>query len=114
MNIGIVKPISPDEIMDNLESIIPSFVIEAVNNLLKDKYRGGRTSIKAKDIIEEALRLSVLKVDSVKVTREMIYDKKWMDFETIYRANGWKVSFEKSTYGDTNFDSYYEFLPKKI
>jgi hypothetical protein len=34
----LVKPINPEEIMDNLGKIIPSVVFEAVNYLLKEKY----------------------------------------------------------------------------
>jgi hypothetical protein len=40
MSVKLVKPITPEEIMDNLGKIIPSVVFEAVNYLLKEKYRG--------------------------------------------------------------------------
>lgn len=74
-----IKPISPNEIMDNLTTIIPSVVIQAVNNLLKLKYRGNDVSIKQKDIMEEILRLDE------SMTSNVIYDNRYMDFESIYR-----------------------------
>lgn len=101
-----IKPISPNEIMDNLKTIIPSVVIQAVNNLLKLKYRGNDVSIKQKDIMEEILRLDE------SMTSNVIYDNRYMDFESIYRENGWNVVYDKPGYGE-NYDAYFKFSKKK-
>jgi hypothetical protein len=53
----LVKPITPEEIMDNL-GIIPSVVFEAVNYLLKEKYRGSSLSIKQDEIINKIISLN--------------------------------------------------------
>lgn len=101
-----IKPISPNEIMDNLTTIIPSVVIEAVNNLLKLKYRGDDVSIKQKDIIEEIQRLDET------MTNNVIFKNKYMDFESIYRKNGWNVVYDKPGYSE-NYDAYFKFSKKK-
>jgi hypothetical protein len=54
----LVKPITPEEIMDNLGKIIPSVVFEAVNYLLKEKYRGSSLSIKQDEIINKIISLN--------------------------------------------------------
>jgi len=98
-----VKPLSPSEITIEL----PGFVIETINEMIKKKYRGSSFSFKAKELI--ALGRSKGRTGSNKDW----YAEKWMDFEEVYRNQGWKVRYEQSSYGDSNFDAYYEFTPKK-
>lgn len=102
-----IKPISPDDIVDNLENIIPSVVIQAVNNLLKDKYRGtGPVTIKQDDIADEILRL-----DS-SLTRDFIFKKKYLDFETLYNKNGWIVTYDKPGFNES-YAATFEFKKRK-
>lgn len=102
-----MKPIRPEEIIDQLETIIPPIVIEAVNNMLKSKYRGnGPIKVLQKDIVEEIIRL-----DNT-ITSNKIFDNKWMDFEEIYKKHGWKIDYEKPHYTET-FEAYFTFTAKK-
>ena len=98
-----VKPLSPDEVIYN----IPDFVIETVNQMIKNKYRGKSFTFKVKDLI--ALGRS----DGTPESNKDWCEEKWMDFEDIYREMGWEVKYEQPCYGDSNFDAYYEFTPKK-
>lgn len=98
-----IKPLSPNEIVFE----IPDFVIESVNNLLKKNYRGTSCKIKAKDIIAEGRRLGKAE------TNKDWYEEKWMDFEKLFAANGWKVDYESPSRGDSDFDAYYTFEPIK-
>lgn len=97
-----VKPLSPEEIVYD----IPDFVIEAVNTLLKKNYRGKSCTIKAKDIISEGQKSGKAN------TNKDWYKEKWMDFENIYREQGWAVEYEQPCYGDSNFDAFYTFTKK--
>ena len=101
-----VGPITPQEILDDLQNIIPSFVFEAINNLLKKKFRGDSVIIKQKEIISEIMKLEK------GYTSQDIYDNKWMDFEKVYRDNGWNVSYDKPAYNE-NYDAYFKFSSKK-
>lgn len=101
-----VKPLKPSDIVDNLETIIPSVVIEAVNNLLKKKFRGTSATIKQQEIIDEIIRLD----DSM--TSRKIFDEKWMDFEEIFKKNGWAVKYDGPGYSES-YDAYFVFTPKK-
>jgi hypothetical protein len=99
------KAISPQEIMDNLPNIIPSSIIEAVNNLLSKKFRGSEVNIKQDEIIDEVRKIS-------NITRDEIFENKWLDFETIYSNSGWHVLYDKPSRGDT-YQAYFTFKPNK-
>lgn len=102
-----VKPITPNEIVDDLDKIIPSVVITAVNNILKSKYRGtGPVTIKQKDIVAEIMRLDG------SITKDEIFDNKYMDFEKLYRKNGWIVEYDKPAYCET-YDAFFTFKLRK-
>jgi hypothetical protein len=102
-----IKPITPDEIMGKLENIIPQSIILAVNELLTEKYRGtGDVSIKQKDIIERAILIDET------LTSNIIFEKKYMDFEELYKKSGWSVSYDKPAYNE-KYDAYFIFNKKK-
>lgn len=101
-----MKPIKSNEIIDQLDTIIPNVVIEAVNNLLKEKFRGISATILQKDIVAEIIRL-----DS-KITSKQIFDKKWMDFEEIYKKNGWLVTYDGPAYNES-YEPSFNFKVKK-
>jgi hypothetical protein len=102
-----IKPIRPEEIMSNLEDIIPTAIIQSVNELLKEKYRGtGSVDIKQDEIINRAILID----DSL--TRDEIYTKKYLDIEQLYEKYGWKVDYDKPSYRD-NYDAYFTFNKKK-
>jgi hypothetical protein len=100
-----IRPISPDEIMSNLDKIIPSAIIQSVNELLKDGYRGGDVTIKQKDIVKMAVNLDNSLVGNID-------KKKCLDFESIYEKAGWNVRYDKPGYNET-YDAFFVFSPKK-
>ncbi len=106
MTKNLKTPLSPEDIMKTLPDYFPSSVIEAVNNLLLKKFRGKTCTIKQKDIIEEILRID----DTL--TKGEIFDKKYMDFESIFEEYGWEVTYDGSAYNE-NYDAYFEFKKNK-
>ncbi len=105
-NEKVVGPITPQEILEDLPNIIPSFVFEAVNNLLKNKFRGSSVTIKQDEILAEIAKIQKT------YSREEIYQNKWLDFESVYSKHGWKVKYDKPAYNE-NYDAYFEFSMKK-
>ena len=102
-----VEPIKPKDIMNNLSDVIHPAVIKAVNELLKDKYRGSSTSIKQKEIVAKAISLCS------EITKDEIFEKKWMDFESIFRKAGWDVHYHSPDYTENSYDEYFTFSAKK-
>lgn len=103
-----IKPIRPDEIESNMEYIIPDFVFESVNELLKEVYRGtGYVTIKTDAIVKK-----ILANPRCNVSKDTLFKKRYLDFEKVYGKYGWKVTFDKPAY-DENYDSFYKFEAKK-
>lgn len=101
----VIGAITPQEILDNLDKIIPQVVFDAVNELLAEKYRGSQISIKQKEIITRIQRLDK------KLTDKVIFDNKYMDFEKVYRESGWVVGYDKPAYSES-YDAYFTFKAK--
>lgn len=93
-------PISPVEAQLQRNDI-PDFVINIVNQLLKDNYKSDRIRIYQKDVVK-AIK------DHTGGTCEM----KWLDFEDFYRATGWGVTYDKPAYCET-YDAFFIFKPSK-
>jgi len=96
--------ISPEDIDTNMEDIIPKYVTDAVNTLIKKNYRGSSFIIKQKEIIAEIQKKK-------QVTPEYLFENKYLDFEDIYRNKGWKVDYDKPGYSE-NYDAFFKFTPK--
>lgn len=103
-----VTPMSPKDIENDLENIIPEFVITAVNNILKRKYRPNNTyvALKQNEIIKEIQSINP------DVSRAQIFDNKWFDFESLFEKAGWKVEYDKPGYNET-YEAHFTFTPKK-
>lgn len=101
------KVISPDEI--NFEDSIPEFVIEAVNNILKKEYRGDSVTILQKEIMTEVMNLRT----DLSLSKEDIYKNHWLDFEPLFRKNGWNVSYDKPGYNES-YEARFTFSKKKL
>ena len=95
-----MKPLSPSEVIKKSEDSIPDFVIEAVNNLLVKECHSGRIILKQKDIEREILRINP------GVCSDVLYTNHWMDFESLFRAVGWNVTYDKPGYNETYAPTY--------
>ena len=95
----MIKPISPDEIVISL----PDEVIEVFNELLKKNWRGESTTVTiyqtdVADLVASAMNIS----------RNEVFNRRYLDVEEYYRKAGWRVSYEKPAYNES-FRAYFEF-----
>ncbi len=90
-----VKPITPQELV----SIIPEEVIESINELLKEKYTGGRSIINLPDIISRTLS---------KMPDDTVFKNEWVDIEGMY-GKWWYVECVLPKYAG---DVYFTFTPR--
>jgi hypothetical protein len=97
-----MRAITPEELRKYVRPI-PDTVIAAVNKLLQDRWGGGNVIHLSKEAVIDAIRDA-----EPDVSRQEIYDRKWLDFESIYRAAGWEVLYHKPTYAES-WESYFEF-----
>ena len=89
----MVEPISPNDV----KKVIPDFVIEAVNQLIKEKWDGKKAIILQDDIMNI---ISSNDPDDDKPSRNEIFNKGWLDFEDLYREKGWYVMYDKPAYNE--------------
>jgi len=103
-----VKPMSPDEVLANKKLAIPDEVIEAVNALLVQNAspHGGRIILQQKQVVKEIVhRMSHL-------TSEDVFSNRYLDFESLFEEQGWKVQYDKPGYNES-YEPYFEFIPKR-
>lgn len=98
----MTKPFSPKEAADAHVTNIPSEIINIVNKLLAETFTGTGSVIIRQYEITDAY---IAKYPDEKC------DYKWLDFEPLYRGQGWDVEYDKPGYGD-DFDAYFKFTPK--
>ena len=101
----MVKAFSPQEVANKHVESIPDCIIEAVNDLLIKKYNPtyGTATIKQNEVIAAVEHI---------YTRHTIFDNNWLDFENLYRAQGWEVTYDKPGYCES-YEAYWEFKRKK-
>lgn len=99
-----MKPITPQEIINN--NNIPDFVIEIVNNLIKEKfnYISNIIIIKQSEILNKIL-------EKTSFDTKYIYKHKMLDFEPNYINMGWNVKYCRATLEDS-FEPYFIFSAK--
>lgn len=97
---------------------IPSFVIEAINSLLIEKVnQHGYAKLYQDDIIAKILEADAEWTDPtngsihIKVDRNMIFEKRWLDFEDLFNEVGWHVTYDQPGYNES-YTSCWEFQEK--
>jgi hypothetical protein len=92
-----IRPIGPKDV----KKTIPEFVIEAVNELISEKY----VEHGSFDILQSLIE------DRIKSKTSEDFDMAWLDFEPLYRAEGWRVGYDGPGYNET-YKAYYRFNQK--
>lgn len=93
-----INPIKPDEVSSKKEDLIPDEVIDAFNECIISEWNG-RSSLFRQD---EVIKVIMKKLDAAfpekNYTRQNVFDNRWLDVEDIFRAEGWKVEYDKPAY----------------
>ena len=105
-----VRPIKPSEIVAKKEKMIPAAMIVAVNELIVKDWDGHSATIKKENLIKKYFEVAHKKDNAA--NRHKLYEDNSLDFESIYRKQGWKVNYESPSYGDSDFEPYFEFEVK--
>ena len=103
----MTKPISPGEIPEAQAAALPDFVIEAINKLL---ISGKRiiTQSEATSAILASAPLSARTHKDVPLFPNDVAKNGWLNFESAYRRNGWKVVYDKPGYNES-YEPHYLF-----
>lgn len=103
-----MRALSPQEIKEKKAESIPQWFLNAVNDLLIQKYDGpNRTIIINQDDIIELALANAYKIGEAQ-TRADLFNKGYLSFEGAYESRGWKVEYDPPGIGD-NYKSHYKF-----
>ena len=102
------KPFTFDEVHKAKKSFnkdnIPWYVIDAVNKLLtKNFVKDGPI-----EFTQDAL-ISEIKSIQHNVTNAELFENHYLDIEDLYESYGWKVTYNKTPYYESNGDSTFTF-----
>lgn len=112
-----VTPISPSDVGRAKVHHIPDVVFEAFNELIAVGFISHNSSIiiNQDDVINlitekmaERGEVDLGDPDAVASLRRKIYDKKWLNIEEAYRAEGWDVFYDKPAYFE-NYSASFKF-----
>lgn len=89
---------------------IPEEVISVVNALILEHYEPNK-------------KISIIKQDEILdricnkekgITHNYVFSRHWLDFEKLYEKYGWKVQYNRASYGEADFDPYFVFTEKRV
>lgn len=98
---SITKPISPKDIINLKEKLIPSDVIDSFNELIAKHFNGNHANFG----ISEAISLIKSKMGVQTI------ENNWLAVEDIYRKVGWVVEFDRAGFCE-GYESNYTFSLK--
>lgn len=81
-------------------------MIKVVNELLRQHFDGSTAVILQLDILSGFLALEP------EYTSRRVFDEKLMDFEAVYRQQGWLVAYEKPGYNERG-SAFFTFKSPK-
>jgi len=103
-----VQPISPQEALAAKITTIPDVVIEAVNAILTERAtKSGYVHFTQKELIERIQARSI--AQGSPISKNMLFDNHWLDFEPFYEKAGWKVEYDKPAYCES-YDANFKFM----
>jgi hypothetical protein len=99
----VITPFSPTDAWEQQGQPVPDQVLTVINELLTQRFeRGKRFRIMQDEVVEQlALQFNIPKSE--------VFTKHMLDFENIYRNQGWTVSYDKPAYNES-YRPYWEFL----
>lgn len=102
-----MKPITPKQASEANKTELPEYVIKAVNDLIVEHYYPKGFQLHQDKVVNKIITVAQYEYN-ILVTREEIFSKKFLDFESYYNSVGWVVDYEKAPYYSPH-DSHYKF-----
>lgn len=101
----MTEPIRPDQALAKKTHNIPAYVIEAANDLLVRKVSlSGVATFTVPELADLAVKKA--RAQGERISRDKLFDNRWLDIEPVFQEAGWKVQFIKTPYYDSNPDSF--------
>lgn len=102
-----VKPITPAELPAHRLTQIPESVIACWNDIIAEKWN---PASKQSYVLQDDI-VALIVERHPDADRSTVFDKHWLDIEDLYRAQGWKVVYDKPHYTE-NYRANFTFSAK--
>lgn len=90
-----VKPIKPAEIAEARKRLSGyDEVIKIFNQMIIESWNGSSVTLRQDEIVKRILK-------ETNITHENIFSMHYLDVEDDFRAQGWKVEYDKPGYCET-------------
>jgi len=107
-----IKPIKPTDVFDEKLKTIPDAMIDAVNKMIALKWNGILASFKREDLVAEYFKKTG--IVNNRENRKKLDDENALNFENVYRREGWRVKYYYPQPSNSHFEPFYEFTIKNI
>jgi len=97
----MANPIRPEDVTAAKAAALPDEVTDVFNELIAEAW-DGRSAIVMQDDAAEAIS------ERLGISHQEIYDRHLLDVESVYRAAGWGVTYDKPGFNET-YRPYFTF-----
>lgn len=98
----MIKPIKPSEVV--AAKAIPDFVVDVFNKLIARDFDGNESKIRQREVI-------TLLSSDYGVSREQVFQKGFLNIESLFTAAGWEVDYDRPGYNE-DYDAFFIFTKK--
>lgn len=98
-------PIKPEDVVARKKEILPTEVFKVFNDLIAENWNGHSANFTQDAAVERI-------AGTLNISRQEAFDRHYLDVESIYRREGWKVEYDKPGYCE-NYDANFTFTRKK-
>jgi len=106
------RPIQVSEIDHLAGALTPSYVIDAANELIVEKWNGISSRFTLTELVDRSMSLYAKTVVSGTINasskRAELSSKNAFDIEPMFRQQGWKVKYDSPDYTES-WPAYYTF-----
>lgn len=99
-----ILPITPKEAAQRAVDDIPDLVVEAFNEAIIENLKGNSAAFTQDYVIDKITK----KLD---ISRELIFERRYLDAEALYEAAGWKVEYDKPGFNES-YKANFKFTRK--
>lgn len=103
---GVTRPIKPTEVASAKKKLVPDYVIEAFNELIAENFVDEESTFGQDRVVARIMSMNR------ELTRREIFDRGYLDVESLYRNAGWSVVYDKPGYNET-YDATFTFKRKR-
>jgi hypothetical protein len=100
------KPLTPKEAQAKKNNLFPEKVIDAFNELIAENLQGKTSTFSQKDVVARICS----KLD---VTKDEVFKKHWLDVESTFESQGWKVDYDRPGFNET-YEATFTFTAKNV